>query len=109
MNIGNRFVIGVLVCVAIVASGCVTERTGRQIPDASDTEAAKVNLELGIGYFRQNDYKSAQRKLEKAVEQDSSLVAAHSALGLVYERLGDFEAADRQYRRAVQIAPNGFT
>lgn len=105
MNIWNRSVAGALICIAIITSGCITGRSGRQLPDASDTEAAELNLQLGIGYFRQNDLSAAQRKLEKAIEQDPDLVSAHSTLGLVYERLGDAEAADRHYRRAVQIAP----
>jgi len=75
------------------------------MPESSDTEAAQLNLELGIGYFRQGDMQSAQRKLEKAVEQDPELISAHTSLGLVYERLGDIEGADRHYRRSVQIAP----
>lgn len=97
--------IGALVCAIVFIAGCVTESTGRKLPDSSDTEAAQLNLQLGVSYFRQNDMQSAQRKLEKAIEQDPDLVAAHTALGLVYERLGDIDGADRHYRRAVQIAP----
>jgi type IV pilus assembly protein PilF len=91
--------------LAVGLTGCVTGSTGRQAPKSSDTEAAEINLQLGVGYFRQGDLQSAQAKLEKAVEQNPKLVPAHTALGLVYERLGDIEGAERLYRRAVEIAP----
>ncbi len=85
--------------------GCVTERIGDPIPEPSTKDAAELNLQLGAGYLRQNDLRRAQGKLEKAVDQDPSLVAAHTVLGLVYERLGDDAAAERSYRTAVALGP----
>jgi type IV pilus assembly protein PilF len=72
---------------------------------ASKKEAAQYNMQLGISYLRQGDLQSAQAKLERAVEADSSLATAYSALGLVYERLGDNAGAEKNYRRAVTLAP----
>ncbi len=97
----------ILACALLAAAltGCVTESSGRQSVEASDAEAAEINLQLGVGYFRQGDLQSAQAKLEKAVAQDAKLVPARTALALVYERLGDIEGAERQYRQAVAIAP----
>jgi type IV pilus assembly protein PilF len=89
----------------VVLSGCVTEKFGDQPPEASMIEAADLNMQLGIGYLRQNDLIRAQEKLEKSVQQNPDLVMAQTILGLVYDRLGDEEAAEIAYRRAVAIEP----
>ena len=89
----------------LLLAGCVTETTGRQTPEVSSEEAAELNLQLGVGYLRQNDWQAAQRKLEKAIELQPDLVPAHITLALVYEQLGDGPGADRHYRQAVKLAP----
>jgi type IV pilus assembly protein PilF len=97
----------VFLAAVIVASlsACVSGTTGSQAPPADPKEAAQFNLQLGIGYLRQNDLLSARDKLEKALEQDPSLDTAHTALALVYEQLGDDKAAEKHYRRAVELSP----
>lgn len=94
-------------CAAVAALGlllaaCISSSSKPTIPP-SKTEAAKYNMELGISYLRQGDYKGAQAKLEKAVKEDDSLATAYSALGIVFEKLGDPDGAERNYRRAVSI------
>jgi len=88
-----------------ILTGCVTQTTGQMQMGSSDEEAAELNLQLGIGYLRQGDLLTARNKLERAIEQDPSLVIAHTALALVYERLGDIDAAEEHYRQAVYLAP----
>jgi type IV pilus assembly protein PilF len=94
-----------LCALLLVLSGCITERVGNPIPDASLEEAANLNLQLGISYLRQNYLQTARRKLDKAIEQNPDLVMAYTILGLVYERQGDTEAAGRYYRKAVALSP----
>ena len=84
-------------------SACVTESTGVSLPRPEDGEAAQLNMEMGFRYLQQGDLQQAQIKLEKAVDQDPTLVPAQSALALVYERLEDFEAAERFYKEAIRL------
>lgn len=90
----------------LLLTGCVTEVTGRQPMQEDTAEVARLNLEMGIEYFRQGDLRAAKVKLEKAVEDDPELVTAYTALGLVYQQLGDAKGAERSYRRAVALAPD---
>jgi len=90
----------------LLLTGCVTEVKGRQAPREDLPETARVNLEMGIGYLRQDNLRAAKIKLEKAIENDPDLVLAHTVLGLVYERLGDPDGAGKHYRRAVALAPD---
>ncbi len=98
----------VAACVAVLAGlgGCITETLSGQAPiERQPAEAADYNVQLGVSYLRQGDLQSAQIKLEKAIDLDSSNITAYRALGIVYERLGDADAASRMYRRAVSLAP----
>lgn len=93
------------VLVAMVLAGCVSTSTRPEM-EVSDKDAAQYNMQLGVSYLRKGELQTAQAKLEKAIEQDPSLAAAHAALGLVFERLGDSAGAERQYRRAVSADPD---
>lgn len=87
---------------ALALAGCTTTHSG---PKTSDTSAAEYNVQLGYAYLRQGNLPVAKEKLERALEQDPSNPAVHSALGLLYERLGDPKAADRHYSSALRLAP----
>jgi type IV pilus assembly protein PilF len=100
--IGKR--LGVVAGLLALA-GCVTTSTIDEV-EPSRKEAAQYNLQLGIGYLRQGELKTAQEKLEKSIADDSSNATAHSALGLVFERLGDDAGAEKHYRKAVRVSPD---
>lgn len=91
------------VALAALLAGCVTGSSRPPPAAASKKEAAQYNMQLGISYLRQGDYKAAQGKLEKAVAEDASLVPGWLALGLVLERLGDPAGAEKNYRRALAL------
>jgi len=99
MNLGKLIVI----TGALMLAACVTTRVG----DFSDKEeAARLNMELGIGYLQQGQYNDARIKLEKSLKEQPNNATAHRALGLVYERLDDSKGAEKQYRIAVSQAPD---
>ena len=83
-----------LLLAGTLLAGCITTTTGPQPPRESSREAAQINLQLGIGYLRQDNLPAAQEKLEKAIEQDPRLAMAPAALGLVFERLQDTDTPD---------------
>ena len=91
--------------LALALAGCVTTTTGKQPAPSSPTEAAEYNMQLGIGYLRQDKPQLARSKLETAVKLDPDLATAHAALGVVFERLEDPAGAERHYRRAAELAP----
>jgi len=92
----------IVVLCSLLLFGCVTT----QIGDLSDKEeAARLNLDLGLGYLRQGNYSEARLKLEKSIAEQSNNPTAHRALGLVYERLDDIKGAEKEYRLAVSQAP----
>lgn len=91
--------------LALALAGCVTTTTGKQPAPSSPTEAAEYNMQLGIGYLRQDKPQLARSKLETAIKLDPDLATAHAALGVVFERLEDPAGAERHYRRAAELEP----
>jgi type IV pilus assembly protein PilF len=85
-----------------LAAGCTSTQDQ---PKVSEEDAARFNVQLGVNYLQRGNLLEAREKLERAVEQDPSLPAAHAALGILYERVGELDRAATHLRRAAQLAP----
>jgi len=92
----------VLIC-ALAATACVHQTV--TVHQASVSDAASYNVQLGVAYLQQGNLALAKEKLERAAEENGSDPNVHSALALLYERLGDDHKADSEYRAALRLAP----
>ncbi len=92
---------------ALALAGCATggdpALQGRK-PDYA--EAARINTQLGIDYFRQGRTLLAIEKLERARDQDDSLPATHATLGLAYAKIEEFGAAEKAFAKALKLSDN---
>jgi tetratricopeptide (TPR) repeat protein len=70
-------------------------------PDASKDPS--LNTVLGITYMEMNNYKDAQKYLEKAVKLDKKLILAHEQLGVTYAKLGDRAKAEAELATLKQL------
>lgn len=73
---------------------------------AQRAAAARVNVQLGLGYLQEDNLPIAKEKLERARSQDPDLPELHSAMALLDQRLGKDKEADKEFRAALQFAPN---
>ncbi len=76
----------------------------RSVP-VDETAAAKVNLQLGVGYLQEGNLAIAKEKLDRAMKQDPHNADIHGAMGLLYERLGKVKEADKEFRTALDMTP----
>jgi type IV pilus assembly protein PilF len=65
--------------------------------------AAKINMQLGLGYLREGNLPIAKEKLERARSQDPHNPEIHGAMALLDERLGKDKDADKDYRTALDL------
>jgi type IV pilus assembly protein PilF len=65
--------------------------------------AAKINMQLGLGYLREGNLPIAKEKLERARSQDPHNPEIHGAMALLDERLGKDKEADKEYRTALDL------
>jgi type IV pilus assembly protein PilF len=76
-------------------------------PTASQrAAAARVNMQLGLGYLQEGNLPIAKEKLERARSEDPSLPEIHGAMALLDQRLGKDKEADKEYRSALQLEPH---
>jgi len=65
--------------------------------------AAKINLQLGVGYLQQGNLPIAKEKLERARSQDPRNPEIHGAMALLDQRLGKDKEADKEFRTALEL------
>jgi type IV pilus assembly protein PilF len=76
-------------------------------PTASQrAAAARVNMQLGLGYLQEGNLQYAKEKLDKAHSEDPDLPELHGAMALLDQRLGKDKEADKEFRAALQGNPN---
>lgn len=68
-------------------------------------EAADLNMQLGLDYYRQGNLQQAKEKLERAMEQNPRNAQAQMVAGLLYDRLNNQKEADAHFSRAISLDP----
>src|SRR5262245_20278202 len=90
----------------MLVSACVGDGESQPLDSpAKREEAARLNLQLGVDYFRQGNLIQAKEKIDRALEQDPRNAMTQMAGGLLYDRLGDVPKAQKYFERAVSLEP----
>jgi tetratricopeptide (TPR) repeat protein len=93
--------------VALYESGIALDDALAKFQAAFAQSNAGVDaFNVGLVYFRQNDYATAKTWLDRALEQDPDLANAHYLLGVLARTDGDAEAAKGHWLRARELAPD---
>ena len=87
--------------VATFACTCVSAASSQS------PEAVKY-YNNGIKYVQNEDYESASKAFQKALEYDPEFVDAYYNLGSIYEYFGDYETALYAYTQVVNIEPRDY-
>ena len=69
-------------------------------------EIAAANLNLGIAYMQQGEYRKALEKLNRAKLAKNDYPPVYNALGLLYQKLGENELAESNYKHGINLNPN---
>lgn len=101
MTKASRILIAII-CLGLAA--CANQQPRFSGKPADSQRAAKANADLGIEYMRQGDYPRALAKLRKALEQDRTLVDAHSGIALLYQQLQEYGEAETHFKKALSLA-----
>ena len=79
-----------------------------QLPQIIDLEkAARLNVELGIGYLSQNQVPRAKSKFLRAMKIAPHLPEVHSGYAYFQEQTGDMDNAEKAYLKAISLNPKG--
>ncbi len=78
-----------------------------QLPPADKVKAAKLNLELGVSYLKQDQIARAKSKFNHAKELAPNLPEVHYTFGYFQERVGEIEEAQKSYVKAISLNSKG--
>ena len=93
----------ILTIVLLLLSACVSQ--GEDVPLSENQKAAEINIQLGVRYIGQGEYKLADEKLRRALKQDPKSATANWVFALLQERLGENEVAEKHFRKAISLDP----
>ena len=96
----NLFILSVLL---LLVQACVT--TNADAPLSENQKAAEINIQLGVLYIGKGEFKLADEKLRRALEQDPRSATANWVFALLQERLGEHEVAEKHFRKAISLDP----
>jgi protein O-GlcNAc transferase len=71
-------------------------------------ESAEAHLLMGLAHLGQHDYTAAKTELERAVQLNSKLPAAHSLYGRALLALGEQAQAERAFHQELDLNVNDF-
>jgi len=91
--------ISIIGIISLVVSACVTVQTG----PTKNEKASKINVQLGVGYYHQNNLEMANEKLLKALTQDPKSSQAHYAYAVLQNRFLDEEKTELHFRKAIEL------
>ncbi len=66
-------------------------------------QAAQINTELAVGYFREGHMDVAVEKAKRAIYYDNNFAPAHHAYALILDRLGETQKAGDEFARAYAL------
>lgn len=75
-------------------------------PEDQISKAARINVQLGMGYLTEGKLGLADKKLRKALKQAPDMPSAQWAYALLQWRLGNDELAEKHFRKALSLDPN---
>jgi type IV pilus assembly protein PilF len=86
-------------------SSSTPQSASRSPTQAQREAAARVNMQLGLGYLQEGNLAIAKEKLDRARMEDPDLPEIHGAMALLDERLGKDKEADKEFREALKLEP----
>ncbi|MFA6302773.1 MAG: type IV pilus biogenesis/stability protein PilW [Legionella sp.] len=101
----------VLLCCLLLPACKQTESTQNIKEDntAKKTDlskAASYNVQLGLGYLKQNDRPRAKKKLLLAMEQAPHSPEINASFAYFFEKTGEFDQAKKYYLKAISLSGN---
>ncbi len=95
------FSLGLFACSSTGGQKVTQKPAGPDLKQASD-----INVQLGVGYIKRQQYQAAKNKLEKAIDQNPENLLAYKNLAYLYARLGLLDESREKYEEALELKPD---
>lgn len=95
-----------LLCVLQLACATGSSKEQAAAPGTTNSQLARVNTQLGLGYLRNGQLELAWERLNAAVQADPGYATAHNGLALAYDRMNEPKKAEEHFKRAIELNPS---
>lgn len=102
----NRLAVWLLCALLAACAGGGETKPEKKPHEANLKEASAINVQLGVGYIKRQQYQAARDKLEKAIKQDPDNIDAYKTLAYLYATLGKEDEAREKYEQALDLKPD---
>lgn len=93
--------VSLVIMTALMLNACAMIPVG----ETDLQKASKINVQLGIGYYQQNNLEQANAKLVKALRQNPNSSQAHHAYAVLQNRFLEKEKAEKHFKKAIELDP----
>jgi len=76
---------------------------GVKLDKATKIKASKINVRLGVEYYRTGNYQLAVQKLQKAIKQDPKSSQAYHALAVLQNHFLAKDKAEKYFRKSISL------
>jgi type IV pilus assembly protein PilF len=94
-----------LLILSVLVTACTggAERIREEKDEKELKQASSTNVQLGVGYLKRGQYEVAQKKLNKAIEQNPNNVEAYTTMAVLMMKLNEMSEAENYYLEAIDI------
>ncbi len=89
-------------------AACISTTTGAPVSNPSDADAAGINFQLGIEYYKTGNYRLARDRLILSTELDPKRPIVWSTLATTYEQLDNLRLAEEAHSKALKTGSKNF-
>ena len=112
MRTSDRFTrliqFSIFCATCLLLSACVSTTSGPPESRANDADAASINFQLAIEYFKKGNYELARDRLILSAELDPKRAIVWSTLATTYEQLGNLRLAEEAHAKALRVGSGDF-
>lgn len=91
-------------CLLISACNTMRGNENNMVAQAYNPAAAKINVQLGVGYLGEGQMQRAKHKLMIGLQQDPKSSVAHNAMAYFFEMTGDLQQAEKYYKKGLYLS-----
>lgn len=99
------FILPMGLIAGMLLTACSSTSPLEKDEPSDSVKAAKINVQLGLGYLQRGQKQAAYEKLSRAVELDPRSPLANHAFALLEDVLGETDKAEEYFRRAADLDP----
>jgi len=96
---------GIVLAAVLILAGCVSTSTSVLDKKKDLSKAEETYVQIGYSHFQEQNFPSAKKAFERAIELNSSSAGALMGLAIIYAAEEEPELAEKKFTQAIRNDP----